>query len=115
MNTKTVVPTEDRLLRIKQAASRLNVSEKTVRRLIDQEKLPSVKIGGLRMIRESDLDAFLEDLRAQPQAAKQQPRQHFNGPIYLVVKGEPWDPCDPWGDDPFLPRLEIQYVAPSIP
>jgi excisionase family DNA binding protein len=48
------------LLRIKVAADVLGMSDKTVRRLIDSGKLESVKIRGLRMVRESSLRVLME-------------------------------------------------------
>lgn len=50
----------DRLLRIKEVAEILRVSEKTVRRLIDEGKLRSIKVRGLRLVRASDLDALIQ-------------------------------------------------------
>lgn len=49
----------ERLLRIKEVAAFLRSSEKTVRRLIDEAKLPSIKLRGLRLVRESDLKALI--------------------------------------------------------
>jgi excisionase family DNA binding protein len=48
------------LLRIKVAALVLGCSDKTVRRLIDSGKLDTVKIRGLRMVRESSLRVLME-------------------------------------------------------
>jgi excisionase family DNA binding protein len=48
------------LLRIKEAAEFLRASDKTVRRLIDSGKLESVKIGGLRLVRQSSLALLME-------------------------------------------------------
>lgn len=48
------------LLRIKEAAAFLRSSDKTVRRLIDSGKLESVKIRGLRLVRQSSLAALME-------------------------------------------------------
>ena len=48
------------LLRIKAAAAFVGVSDKTIRRLIDSGKLESVKIGGLRMVKQSSLMALME-------------------------------------------------------
>jgi len=48
------------LLRIKVAAEVLRCSDKTVRRLIDSGKLDTVKIRGLRMVRESSLRVLME-------------------------------------------------------
>ena len=48
------------LLRISAAASFIGVSDKTIRRLIDSGKLESVKIRGLRFVRQSSLLALME-------------------------------------------------------
>ena len=48
------------LLRIKDVAAFLGFSEKTVRRLIDSGKLASVKIRGLRLVRQSSLLELIE-------------------------------------------------------
>lgn len=53
-------PTPPLLLRIKEAATWLHASDKTVRRLIDTGKLESVKIRGLRLVRQSSLVALME-------------------------------------------------------
>ena len=58
MNTPTPYPSP--LLRIKEAAKRLQSSDKTVRRLIDAAQLDSVKIRGLRLVRETSLNALME-------------------------------------------------------
>jgi excisionase family DNA binding protein len=53
---------ERRLLTIREVAARLNVSESTVRRLIDRNELPSLQLGGKRKavrIDESEFDAWL--------------------------------------------------------
>jgi len=48
------------LVRIKDAAVFLGFSEKTVRRIIDSGKLASVKIRGLRLVRQSSLLELVE-------------------------------------------------------
>jgi excisionase family DNA binding protein len=53
----------DRLLRIKEVAAYLRSSDKTVRRLIDDAKLRSIKLRGLRLVRASDLKALIEGAR----------------------------------------------------
>lgn len=49
-----------RLLRIREAASLLGVSEKTVRRLISSRQLPCVRIQRLLRLHEADLVRFVE-------------------------------------------------------
>jgi excisionase family DNA binding protein len=52
MNT---LPDGDRLLRLPEVANALRVSDKTVRRLIDEKKLKSLKVRGRILIRSSEL------------------------------------------------------------
>ena len=59
MNAAIPTPSPSALLRIKEAASRLCSSDKTVRRLIDSNQLESVKIRGLRLVREASLIALM--------------------------------------------------------
>ncbi len=47
------------LLSVRAVAERLNVSQKTVYKLIDQRKLGSLKIGGAVRVRPDALEAFL--------------------------------------------------------
>jgi excisionase family DNA binding protein len=60
MNPSVEMPNGERLLRIKEVAEFLRMSEKTVRRMIDAGQLASVKIRGLRLIRWSDLQKMLQ-------------------------------------------------------
>lgn len=60
MSTPATLPNGDSLLRIREAAACLRSSDKTVRRLITDGKLPSIKIRGLRLIRASDLNAMVQ-------------------------------------------------------
>jgi excisionase family DNA binding protein len=59
MNPITEMPNGERLLRIKEVAEFLRMSDKTVRRMIDAGQLESVKIRGLRLIRWSDLQKLV--------------------------------------------------------
>ena len=52
--------TGDRLLQLPEAAETLAVSPKTVRRLIDFGKLPSVRIAGRRLVKLSDIQRLIE-------------------------------------------------------
>lgn len=56
----TVMPNGDSLLRIGEVAAYLRSSDKTVRRLIDEGKLRSVKVRGSRLIRTVDLYALIQ-------------------------------------------------------
>jgi excisionase family DNA binding protein len=60
MNPSVEMPNGERLLRIKEVADYLRMSDKTVRRMIDAGQLASVKIRGLRLIRWSDLQKMLQ-------------------------------------------------------
>ena len=60
MNAPPVMPNGDQLLRIKEAAEFLRMSDKTVRRMIDAGQLPSRKIRGLRLILWSDLRRVIQ-------------------------------------------------------
>ena len=60
MNSSTVMPDGQRLLRINEVADYLRMSDKTVRRMIDAGQLPSRKIRGLRLILWSDLQTLIQ-------------------------------------------------------
>jgi excisionase family DNA binding protein len=60
MNSLTSMPDGECLLRIKEVAAYLRMSDKTVRRMIDAGQLPSQKIRGLRLIRWSELQKLLQ-------------------------------------------------------
>lgn len=53
-----------RLLTVEQTAERLNVCGKTVRRLINAELLPAVRIGRAVRISEDDLRVYLATRRS---------------------------------------------------
>ncbi len=55
-------PKKDPLLEVSQVAARLNVSARTVYRLIDSGDLPAFRVGAGRSlrVRESEFDAFKE-------------------------------------------------------
>lgn len=55
----TRIDAEDRLLRVGEAADRLAVAPRTVRRMIDDNELPAVRIRGSVRLRASDLDALI--------------------------------------------------------
>ena len=52
---------EGRLLTIKDVAGRLNVSVKTVRRLIEHKELKACQIGNRWRVREEDYRRFLQE------------------------------------------------------
>lgn len=47
------------LLTVREAAARLRVSEKTVRRLVAAAELPALKVGGQIRVDEGELEAWL--------------------------------------------------------
>jgi len=51
----------DKLLLIPEVAGLLRVSDKTIRRLITEGKLPSKKVRGKRLVRMSDLNALIQN------------------------------------------------------
>ena len=61
MNT-ALLPEDDQPLRIKTIATWLGVSDKTVRRRIENDEIKSVKMGGLRVVLRRDFKAYLEKL-----------------------------------------------------
>lgn len=55
----------DRQITVKETASRLSVSTRTVYRLMDSRALPSFKVGAkTRRISEADLDSFIERVKS---------------------------------------------------
>jgi excisionase family DNA binding protein len=54
------------LLSITDAATRLGVTERYVRRLVHERRVPFYKVGRLVRFRESDLDRWLETGRVEP-------------------------------------------------
>jgi excisionase family DNA binding protein len=49
----------DQLLTVKQAATRLAVSEAAIRKWLYQRRLPAVKVGRLTRLRPADLERFV--------------------------------------------------------
>jgi excisionase family DNA binding protein len=66
LSNATFVPTslEDKLLKIKECAKRMQTSEITVREYIRSGKLPALKIGDLK-VRESTLVKFMAEQEAE--------------------------------------------------
>ncbi len=73
-----------RLLRLKEAADRLNVSRDTVMRLIRNNELPAVTIGGLYQVRESDVDKCIHPV--QTQRSNEQIQENFGEPRPLSAR-----------------------------
>lgn len=55
--------TKGQLLTVDQAAERLNVSTRFVRRLVDERRVPYLKIGKFVRFAEDELDAWIEAKR----------------------------------------------------
>jgi len=53
-------PAEGRFLTVSEAATRLQISAKTIRRLIDRGDLPALRIGHLIRIPEESFESFLK-------------------------------------------------------
>jgi len=53
---------EDRLMGLHEVATRLGISYPQVKRLVGDGRLPSVRLGDRRLVRESDLSAFIAAL-----------------------------------------------------
>jgi excisionase family DNA binding protein len=68
-------------LKLPEVARRLDVSEKTARRMVKSGSLPAVFIGGAYRISEEDLAAYLQSAKVQPGKASASPSQRrlFNG------------------------------------
>lgn len=60
--------TESPLLTKVEAADYLNVSERFVKRLVFEKRIPVHKLGRHVRIRQADLDAYLEANRVEPEA-----------------------------------------------
>lgn len=59
----------DEILTVAQAASYLKVCDKTVRRLITNNKITASKIGGCWRIQKKDIDIYLRETQNQRQEA----------------------------------------------
>lgn len=65
MNNQTTTPEPDRLVSLSHAAERLDISIRTLYRLIAQKQLPEpVKVGRASKLYQSDLNAYLVNLKA---------------------------------------------------
>ncbi|MHB8438530.1 MAG: helix-turn-helix domain-containing protein [Acidimicrobiales bacterium] len=60
-----------RPLTLSEAASHLNVTDRYVRRLVAERRVPYLKVGRLLRFREADLDAYLESCRVEPVSSGQ--------------------------------------------
>ncbi|MBE5471714.1 helix-turn-helix domain-containing protein [Mycobacteroides abscessus] len=61
MNTTTRDSDQHTLLTLEEARSRLRISLWSLRRLLDEQSLPSVNIGRRRFIRAEDIDTLIAD------------------------------------------------------
>lgn len=53
------------MLTVKQVAEMLNISVRTVYRLLENDEFPSYKIGGSVRIKQSDVEAYVERNKQQ--------------------------------------------------
>jgi excisionase family DNA binding protein len=62
----------DRLLSIPEVAERLNCSERLVRKLVFERRLPRTKIGRLVRVAESDVETFVRRgrIESEPPSAR---------------------------------------------
>ncbi|MFI5839414.1 helix-turn-helix domain-containing protein [Catenuloplanes sp. NPDC051500] len=67
---------EQRAYKVKEVAQLISVTERYVWHLVGTGVLPSLKIGNSRRILRSDLDAYLDSLRADEQQAREYARTH---------------------------------------
>lgn len=58
----SLLPEDDQPLRIKTVAAWLGISDKTVRRRIDNLEIKSVKMGGLRVVLRRDLNDYWQKI-----------------------------------------------------
>lgn len=60
--TPAMLPDGDRLLKLAEVAQLLRNSIKTVRRMIESKELPSLKIRGVRLVRESAVMSYVKSI-----------------------------------------------------
>lgn len=64
MDTKHAPPAEPtQALSLTRAAARLDVGERTVRRMVDRGDLPTIRVGRLVRVLEADVERFLASRR----------------------------------------------------
>ena len=89
------MPDITQMLRIEDIATRLNVSQKTIRRHIHSGKLVSNKIGGVHRISESDLQRFLSSAKykanEKPRTANSLSKSIKTDQINWVDISDEWD------------------------
>jgi excisionase family DNA binding protein len=94
--TRTPKRTSPDLLDYAQAADRLNVSEATVRRMVDKGMLKSVSVspsGRRRMIRVIDLEGYLETNAAySPAPVESKPK--LSSTVDAALRKAGWDGVD---------------------
>ena len=66
MTTAPITPADDRLLRVREAAAVLGVSERHVRRLAELGVLSRVRIGRLWRVRASEVQRLIDDSTDTP-------------------------------------------------
>jgi len=87
--------TNKQLLKIEEIATRLSVSQKSVRRYIHAGKLKSSKIGGVHRINENELQLFLNDSmfesREEAKVTTLQPKSNKTDIVNWTDISETWD------------------------
>jgi excisionase family DNA binding protein len=63
-----IEPVEKRLLNVKEVAQAMDLSERTVGKLIRQGVLKSVLVGDRRLVSTRALDEFIANLEAEPKS-----------------------------------------------
>src|SRR5271154_5000092 len=59
--SRTIRPSDDRLLTLKEMASYLSVNERTLLKLVTEGEIPGVKIGNQWRFRKAMIDTWLDD------------------------------------------------------
>lgn len=60
-NPQVMIPSTTRLLKVPDVAEQLSMHRSQIYRLIDQGKLPTVRIGSMIRIRSADLERFIDE------------------------------------------------------
>jgi excisionase family DNA binding protein len=50
---------------LREAGERSGLGERFIRRLVQERRIPSYKIGGKRRVAQEDLDSFIEECRTE--------------------------------------------------
>jgi excisionase family DNA binding protein len=111
-------------VKLPEVARRLDVSEKTARRMVKSGKLPAVFIGGAYRVSEEDLAVYLESARVDPGKAPASSQPSFNGLLeeegrlrylrgwraYIYGLARRWEEKPPGSSGEIEPPLEALAV-----